>query len=218
MKRKSLIWDRMIRPGRSRRHALVLTCALLVVSGVGLGGCTALLVTGAATGGVVAAQERSVGDAVDDFTVRSELNRLFFEENLDLYQDVSFNVTEGRVLLKGAVELPDSRIRASELAWQARGVREVNNEIQVTDRGGIIDYARDTWISAQLRTGMLIDKEILSINYNVETINGVIYLAGIAQDQPELDRVLDRARNIQYVRQVVSHVVMKDDPRREPTP
>lgn len=191
---------------------------VLLLSCLSLSGCLTAAVGAAATGGVVAAQERSVGDAVDDLTIRAELNQLFFEENIDLYQDVSFNVTEGRVLLKGAVKKPKDRVRATQLAWQASGVREVTNEIQVTDQGGILNYARDTWISTQLKTDLLVDSDVLSINYNVETINGIIYLAGIAQNQTELDRVINHARSIQYVKQVVSNVIMKDDPRRNPGP
>ena len=183
-----------------------------------LGGCGPVLVGAAITGGATAVQERSVGDAVDDLTIRTELNRIFFEENVDLLSDVSFNVIEGRVLLKGAVEKHEHRIRALELTWQAAGVNEVINEIQVTDQGDIVDYARDTWISTQLKAQILFDTEIISINYNIETINGVIYVVGIAQDQAEVDKVVDHARRIENVRKVVSHVIMKDDPRREPGP
>lgn len=205
-----------------RRHSyvrgLLPACILLLLSSLGLSGCLTAAVGAAATGGVAVAQERSVGDAVDDVTIRAELNQLFFDENIDLYQDVSFNVTEGRILLKGAVEKPEDRVRATQLAWQASGVREVTNEIQVTDQGGILNYARDTWISTQLKTELVVDRDVLSINYNVETINGIVYVVGIAQDQSELDRVVNHARSIQYVKQVVSHVVMKDDPRRNPGP
>ena len=201
---------------RVRLHQVVL--ALLLLTIVPLGGCGSLFVGAAATGGAAAVQERSIGNVVDDLTIRAELNQIFFEDNFDLLQSISFNVIEGRVLLKGSVKTQENRVHALELAWQASGVREVINEIQVTDQGGIVNYARDTWISTQLKAEILFDRDILSINYNVETINGVIYLVGIAQDQGELDIVVDHARRIENVKQVVSHVVMKDDPRRAPGP
>jgi len=191
---------------------------LLLIGALAPSGCGGLLVGGAATGGVAAVQERSIGAAVDDLTIRAELNQLFFEDNIDLLQSVSFNVIEGRVLLKGAVKKQEFRIRAIELAWQASGVREVINEIQVTDQGGIVNYARDTWISTQLKAEILFDKSIYAINYNVETINGTVYVVGIAQDPAELDKVIEHARRIKNVKKVVSHVVMKDDPRRTPGP
>ncbi len=197
---------------RSRiRHTVV---AVSLIAAIPLSGCTSFMLATAPAAGVAVVQERSVGDAVDDLTIRTELNRIFFEDSLQLLQSVSFGVVEGRVLLKGSVEKPDARIHAVKLAWKASGVREVINEIQVTDQGGIVNFARDTWISTQLKAKIMFDADILAINYNIETINGVVYLSGIAQDQREIDKVADHARRIKYVQKVVSHVVLKDDPRR----
>ena len=190
----------------------------LVAGSLVLSGCTELIVGTVATTGVTIAEERSVGDAVDDLTIRAELNHLFFQDDIDLYGNVSFSVFEGRVLLKGTVPTPEARIHALRLAWQAAGVREVINELQVTDDSGILDYARDTWISAQLKGRLLVDSDVLSINYAIETVNGTVYLIGIAQDEAELARVIAHARGIEDVKRVVSHVAIKDDPRRPVTP
>ncbi len=194
------------------------TFALLLALPLPLSGCIEFFVGAAATTGIAIAEERSVGDAVDDLTIRGELNHLFFRENVELYQNVSFSVIEGRVLLKGSVPTPEDRVNALRLAWQAGGVREVINEIQVTDESSILDYARDTWISAQLKGFLLVDVDVLSINYSVETVNGTVYLMGIAQDEAELARVIEHARSIEDVKRVVSHVITKDDPRRPDTP
>ncbi len=201
-------------PNRIGKIALV----VLLLTGFPLAGCSSFLIWTVPAAGVAALQERSIGDAVDDLTIRAELNQIFFEDNVELLQSVSFNVVEGRVLLKGSVERPEDRINAVKLAWHASGVREVVNVIQVTDQGGIVNFARDTWISTQLKADIMFDTDILAINYNVETVNGVIYLAGIAQDQSEIDRVVDYARRIKHVQKVVSHVILKDDPRRKPGP
>ena len=93
-----------------------------------------------------------------------------------------------------------------------KGVQQVENELQVTDQGGIINYGKDTWITTQLRSKMLTDTSVLDINYSVETVNGIVYLIGIAQNEGELTRVTDYARNIGGVLKVVSHVRMKDSP------
>jgi|APSaa5957512535_1039671.scaffolds.fasta_scaffold15085_3 osmotically-inducible protein OsmY len=196
----------------------MLTLAALMISALALNSCGGVIVGGAATGGVAAVQERSIGDAVDDLTIRAQLNQLFFEDNIDLLASVSFSVIEGRVLLKGSVKKQAHRVHALELTWKASGVREVINEIQVTNQGGIVNYARDTWISTQLKAEILFNKNIFAINYNVETINGVVYVVGIAQSQAELDMVIEHARRIKNVKQVVSHVLKKDDPRRTPGP
>jgi len=207
------------RPPRPPAHRYRFTAILALLAALPLlSGCGSALIGAGATAGLVASQERSVGDAVDDLTIRGSLNKGFFAEDIDLFGNVSFAVVEGRVLLKGTVQKPEDRIRAVTIVWQTDGVREVINEIQVTDEGGIVNYTRDTWISAQLKTSILFDKDIQSINYNIETINGVVYIIGIAQDRTELDRVVNRARTISHVRRVVSHVQMKGDPDRVATP
>jgi len=203
-------------PKRARNWPL--TVMLISLSCLALSGCVSLAVGAAATGGAVIAQERSVGDAIDDLTIRAHLNELFFAEDVDLLQSVSFAVVEGRVLLKGSVVESEDRIRAVRLTWQADGVREVINEIQVTDQDSVLNFARDTWISTQLKSIVLFDKDIYSINYNIETVNGTIYLMGIAQNEAELEKVTNHARTIDQVKRVVSHVVMRNDPRREKTP
>ena len=202
----------------SRKAGPAVALALLLAGSLSLSGCAELLIGAAATTGVAIAEERSVGDAVDDLTIRAELNHLFFQDDVELFGDVSFSVIEGRVLLKGSVPTPDDRIRALRLAWQAAGVREVINELQVADDSGILDYARDTWISAQLKGKLLVDGDVLSINYSVETVDGTVYLLGIAQDEAELARVTEHARSIEDVKRVVSHVVLKDDRHRPVTP
>ena len=204
------------RPYPSAGAALTLLCA----AGLVVSGCTATgaMVGAAVTGGTVIAQERSVGDAIDDATIRVEINHYLYQADESVYLDTSIDVVEGRVLLTGDVETPEDRVIALEATWQADGVVEVINELQVDDTSDLLDAAEDAWISAQLSTGLLFDEEVSSINYNVETVNGIVYLIGLAQDQAELDRVIARARTIAGVRQVVNHVRLKDDPRREGGP
>jgi osmotically-inducible protein OsmY len=95
-----------------------------------------------------------------------------------------------------------------------RGVREVINEVIIDPSGSTGTFARDTWISAQLKSKILFDKEIDSINYQIETVRHVVYLMGVAQNKKELDRVINYARNLKYVERVVNHVILKTDPRR----
>lgn len=167
-----------------------------------------------AQGMVAAAQERKLVDAVDDKTIQLRINARFIDADPDLFRRVETEIVEGRVLLTGNVPKPEDRVEAARLTWQVAGVREVLNEIAVNDRSGVVDYFKDSWITAQLRTKLIGDAEISDINYSVETVNGVIYLMGIAQDEAELARVTGHARNIAGVRRVISHVRLKDDPRR----
>ena len=123
---------------------------------------------------------------------------------------------EGRVLLKGSVPTPQDRERALGLAKGVAGVREAIDGLQVGEDGGTLGYMQDTWISAQLKSRLTIDLAVLHINYDVETVNGVVYLIGIAQDEKELERVVAHARDVPGVRRVANHVTVKDHPRRLP--
>ena len=181
-------------------------------------GCAEFIVSAATTTGLAVAEERTVSDAVEDLSIQAELNHLFFRDDLELYDDVSISVVEGRVLLKGIVPTHEDRLRASRVARQATGIREVINEMQVAAGGGILDYARDRWISLRVDARILFDIDILSVNYDVETVNGTVYIMGIAQDEDELGRVMAHARRVDGVKNVVSHVIMKDDPRRPARP
>ena len=206
------------RPRLWRRAGLAAALALALAGPLSLTGCAEFLISAATTTGLAMAEERSLSHAVDDLGIQAELNHLFFQDDLELYQDVTFSVVEGRVLLKGSVPTHDDRIRAGWVAQQATGIREVINEVQVTAETGILDYASDWWISRRLNTRLLFDIDVLSINYDVETVNGTVYLLGIAQSEEEHKRVRYHASNIGGVKRIVSHVVMKDDPSRPPPP
>ena len=207
-----------MRPRPWRRVGAAAALAVLLAAPLSFTGCAEFIVGAATTAGLAIAEERTVGDAVEDLSIQAELNHLFFRNDLGLYQDVSFSVVEGRVLLKGSVPTHDDRTRASWVARQATGIREVINEMQVTAESGILNYARDRWISLRLDARLLFDIDVLSVNYDVETVNGTVYILGIAQDEEELEKVKAHARRIDGVKQVVSHVIMKDDPRRPAQP
>ncbi len=186
---------------RSALIPLLLSLALLTVSA-----CAGVIAGGGASVGVTVAQERTVGGAIDDTVIASRIVSNFYQYDIELLRLISAEVVEGRVLLTGSVADPESRVDAVRLTWQIDGVGEVLNEIQITDDSGLVDFALDTWISTQLRTKLLLDREIKALNYNVETVNGVIYMIGIAQDDLELERVTNHARTIENVTKVISHV------------
>lgn len=195
----------------SRRiRASLALVALFSAIGAGTSGCVALLGVGAGATVVGAtAQERGLSGAWDDTKIRSRINELWLDHNFEMFQNVGLTVSQGRVLLTGKVKSPEMRLDAVRLAWKADNVREVINEIQVTEEGGIATYAQDVWMSTKLRSKLLFDDHISSLNYSVETVNGTIYLMGIAQDEGELKRVTNHARNIEKVKRVVNHVRIK---------
>ncbi len=180
----------------------------------GLAACTpvGVAVGVGAAGGIAATQERGFGAAIDDTRIRIEINHYWLQFSEELYRKVGLQVHEARVLLTGIVKEPTMRVDAVRLAWQAEGVREVINEIEVAEAGDLIDAVRDSGISRRLDAKLMLDREIRSINYSAVAVGGVVYLIGVAHDEAELQRVIDHARDIPYVRRVVSHVRVKNVP------
>ena len=192
----------------------VFSFGLLLAAGASLtlGACTPVAIGTGVAVGVAASQERGLKGAAADTKIRFQINQLWFEESTSLYGKINLQVQEGRVLLTGQVPGPEARVTAVRLAWQAEDVIEVINEIEIGDKSSLLDVARDQWIAAQLRARLVGDAAIASINYSIETVNGSVYLIGVAQNQAELDRVLAYARNIRYVRRVLNYMRLKTDP------
>jgi len=165
-----------------------------------------------ATVGTAAMEERGIAGVTDDAALRIRLNGLFSGKDERLWRKVGLQVYMGRVLLTGAVETEDMRAEAVRLAWSAEGVKEVINEMQIAQSGGATGFARDTWITTQLKSALLFDKDVSSINYSVESVGGTVYLIGLAQDRAELNRVMNHARGMSYVKKVVNYVQIKRPP------
>lgn len=190
-----------------------ITLGLAALLAQGLSGCTpvGVAVGAGATVGVAAAQEGGIKGATTDATIRLQITDLWLKSSFDLYRRLSMTVKEGRVLITGSVPNPDMRVDAVRLAWQADGVKQVINEITIDNGGGVKQYVTDSWITSDIKTHLMFDKYIQSINYTIETVNGTVFLMGIAEDQKELDRVLDYARNTKYVKNVTSYVRLRGE-------
>lgn len=179
-----------------------------------LTGCTGIVIGAGATAATAAAEERGIGQAATDLRIKATISGLWLDHSQKLVTGLDLNISEGRVLVTGVVPDETAREVAIRLAWKAKGVREVINEISIASGDGATGFARDGWITSQLRTRITLDKEVQAINYAIETVGGTVYLIGIAQNAAELSRVRDHARALDYVRRVVSHVILKNDPRR----
>jgi osmotically-inducible protein OsmY len=188
---------------------------LLIPALLGASSCAPLAVAGAGTAGVAVAQERTVGAALDDATIHTKIINKYVQSGTNnLYSNVAIEVTEGVVLLTGAVESAEGAARAVQLAWEVDGVKEVINELQISDRGGPAVFTKDAWITTQAKSRLIAEKNVRSVNYTLETVNGVVYVMGIAQSEDELARVLNVVSRVKGVQRVVSHARLKTDPRR----
>jgi len=180
-----------------------------------LGGCFSAAVGTGAWIATATSEERGLKSSASDLAIRTRITGLWIDQNEALLTRVDIAISEGRVLLTGRVPNQQQRLDAVRLTWRASGVKEVINEIQVSETEGVSGFARDTWISAQLKTSLALDEKVNSINYSIDTVGGTVYLMGIAVSHSELARVRNHARQIKYVRRIVNYVVMKTDIKRK---
>ena len=174
-----------------------------------LGGCIPVLAGGAASAGYAATGERGIGTQINDVAIKAQIAQKWQQSNADMARQLTLDVYQGRVLVAGPVSNPEFGDVAVKLAWQVEGVKEVNADVEVANQLTFASEARDSLITSELRTKLVFDSEIRSINYNIDTVNGVVYLVGSARAQSELDRVIDYARNVAGVRRVVSYVKIR---------
>ena len=199
-------------PSIMRRFSVV---GALLLAGFSLSGCVGAAVVAGAGAGLMVAQERTVGDGIDDMKIDLEITRLMGQQEGADLGGVNTDVNEGRVLLTGLVPRPDDRVAAARAAWSHPLVKEVINDIEVGEAAGWKRVPKDTWITTQIRSRYMFDADVRGINYEIEVVDGKVYLFGIAQDQWELERAINHARIVAGVKQVTSHVQLRNGTQRE---
>ncbi|MCE8000697.1 MAG: BON domain-containing protein [Rhodobiaceae bacterium] len=175
-----------------------------------------MVIGAGATAGIAAAEERGVETALDDLQIDVEIKRQFLELDENLLAAISTEVHDGRVLLTGVVDEPEMRMTAARLSWGVDGVAEVINEIKVAGDASIAQASKDIFISTELRARLMGDGDVSAINYSIETVRGTVYLLGIARTQGELQRVINHARNVSGVRNIVPYVRVKPAEQDQP--
>lgn len=177
-----------------------------------LNGCAGMLLTTGTQAGIAVAENRSIGRKVDDTVIYTDLTNQFIQaDQAALLRNVTFNVRYARVMLTGNVEFDEDAQHAVALSWQAKGVTEVINELNVNPNSGLLDVAEDSLIKRNLESRLLITKGVWVINYSIDVTNGTAYLIGRVKDQAELDRALNVARTTKGVKRVVSHLQINRD-------
>ncbi|WP_084421225.1 BON domain-containing protein [Henriciella litoralis] len=159
------------------------------------------------TAGCATVQDKSFGEAIDDSTASNEIKAKLIREGG--YGEVDVEVAGGLALLSGRVSTPEMRVKAEEIAWSSTRINDVANEIQIEGTGGFFANASDELITARVRSSLLASKSVKSVNYNIETYDGVVYLMGIARSDAELQEAAERASVVGGVRQVVSYVQVR---------
>lgn len=195
------------------RFHMVFALGCAVALPVALGGCAGALVVGglaaAAGGGYAAGQERGINGAASDFTIKTDIEKALITADPQLQAAVTTSVYEGRVLLTGRVASPQLKAEADQIAGRTHDVRALYDELEVASSEGPWNNAQDAWITTRVRSEMVLDPAVRSVNYTIDTENGSVYLIGSARSQAELDRATQIARYVPGVKRVVSYVELR---------
>ena len=165
------------------------------------------------TGVSVAFDPRSVGTQIDDSIMQKNLSaRILLLDKKYLFS-VNSKVLDGRIFLTGKVEDPEEKLKLTKMAWETDGVRSVRNDIKVKEEFNFKQSAKDLIITSQLRTALIVNKNIKATNYQIDTYKKKIYLYGIAITSDEKESVLEEAKNIKDVQDVIASILLVDELR-----
>ena len=194
-------------------HTSSFTASVLLLCAFALSGCAGAMV-GVGTAAVAASTtEKGFSTSVSDGVIFTKLKERFIQVNASLLTSAEITVNDGAVLFTGKVKTPENKIEATKLAWEIKGVREVVNELQVTDPSSIRDIAKDLAASATLRGKMIADQDISSLNFSIDVVNGIVYLSGVASSPEEMNKVVSHAENLRFSQEVVNYIILAKDQR-----
>ncbi len=187
---------------------------LLLFIFVILSGCVGYSSTGVfGTGVSIALDPRTIGTQIDDSIMQKNLSAKLINLNTNYLLSVKAKVLDGRIIITGKVDNIEEKFKITKLAWEIKGARSVKNDLQIKEKFNFKQSAKDILITSQLRVAMISSKKIKSVNYNIDTYKKKIYIYGIAQDEDERAEVINEAKQILDVEDVIASIFLIEDLR-----
>jgi osmotically-inducible protein OsmY len=187
---------------------------VILVILVFLNGCVGVSSKGIfGTGVSIAFDPRTVGTQIDDSIMQKNLSARIILLDKNYFLSVSSKVLDGRIFLTGKVDNPEEKLKITKLAWETAGARSVRNDIKIKESFNFKQSAKDLLITSQLRTAMILDKNIKATNYQIDTYKKKIYIYGIAITSDEKNKVIEEAKKILDVQDVIASILLVDNLR-----
>ena len=192
------------------KNRLIITALLLLF----FNGCVGVSSTGIfGTGVSIALDPRSVGTQIDDSVMQKNLGARLILKDKNYLLAVKTKVLDGRIFITGKVNNPEEKLKITKLAWETKGVRSVRNDIKIKESFNFTQTAKDLLITSQLRTALIFDKEIKATNYQIDTYKKKIFIYGISLTSEEREKVINEAKEILDVEDVVASIFLVEDLR-----
>ena len=186
---------------------------LLLLSAI-LTGCAGVSSKGIfGTGVSVAFDPRTVGTQIDDSLMQKNLSTRIVLLDKKYLLSVNSKVLDGRIFITGKVDSPEEKLKITKMAWETKGARSVRNDIKIKEKFDFKQSAKDLLITSQLRTAMIVNKTIKATNYQIDTYKNKIYIYGIAITTDEKDEVLNEAKQISDVEDIIASILLVENLR-----
>ena len=165
------------------------------------------------TGVSVALDPRTVGTQIDDSIMQKSISAKILAKDRKYLLSVKTKVLDGRIFVTGKVDSPEEKLVITKLAWETKGARSVRNDIKIKEEFNFKQSAKDVLITSQLRTALIVNKNIKATNYQIDTYKKKIYIYGIALTSEEKDLVISEAKEILDVEDVIASIILVEDLR-----
>jgi osmotically-inducible protein OsmY len=187
---------------------------LIILTSIVLSGCIGVSSKGLfGTGVSVAFDPRTVGTQIDDSIMQKNLTARILLKDKNYLLSVKSKVLDGRIFITGKVDAPEEKLQITKLAWETKGARSVRNDIKIKEEFNFKQSTKDIIITSQLRTALILNKNIKATNYQIDTYKKKIYVYGIAITLEEKDLVISEAKEIVDVEDVVASIILLEDLR-----
>ena len=167
------------------------------------------------TGVSVALDPRTLGTQIDDSIMQKNLQARLILTEKKYFVKISVKVLDGRIFLGGKVDEPEEKLKITKMAWETKGTRSVKNNIAIKQKFSFKNTVKDVLITSQLRTAMIINKNIKAANFNIDTINQKTYVFGIAHSENEKKEIIQEAKQIVDLKEIVTSILMVSDLSRQ---
>ena len=165
------------------------------------------------TGVTVAMDPRTLGTQIDDSIMDKSLDAKLVSTNRSYLLNVKTKIIDGRIFITGKVDTVEEKLKITKLGWEIKGARSVKNDIKIKEKFDFKQTAKDVLITSQLRTALITNKKIKSANYDIDTYKKIIYIYGISQDKEERAEVVNEAKKVLDVEDVITSIFLVEDLR-----
>ncbi len=186
----------------------------ILIIGIILSACVGVASKGIfGTGVSVALDPRTLGTQIDDSIMQKNLSTRILLKDKKYLLSIKSKVLDGRIFITGKVDNPEEKLQFTKLAWETKGARSVRNDIKIKEEFNFKRSAKDVLITSQLRTALILNKNIKATNYQIDTYKKKIYVYGIALTLEEKDLVISEAKEISDVKNVIASILLVEDLR-----